>query len=94
MKKLVLSALALGAMTSVAMAGEAVKLTPSQMDQVAAGVFSCNIAICTNFNLTTQTAVGVGVGGCNGVLNCNVGGASGNGIGAASNFNATAQAIF
>jgi hypothetical protein len=94
MKKLVLSALALGAMTSVAMAGEAVKLTPSQMDQVAAGVFSCNIAICTNANLTTQTAVGVGVGGCNGAANCNFGGLSGNGVGLAGNANLTAQAIF
>jgi len=37
MRKLAISAFALAAMTSFAMAGEPVKLTSSQLDQVAAG---------------------------------------------------------
>jgi hypothetical protein len=37
MRKLVISAFALAAMTSFAMAGEPVMLTSSQLDQVAAG---------------------------------------------------------
>ena len=37
MRKLVISAFALAAMTSVAMAAEPVKLTSSQLDLVAAG---------------------------------------------------------
>jgi hypothetical protein len=80
MKKLMISALALGAMTSVAMAGEVVKLTPSQLDQVSAGN-PCSFAFkstCVQSNWTSQTAVAVAGGKFSGA--------------SASNFNSTAQA--
>ena len=66
MRKLVISAFALAAMTSFAMAAEPVKLTSSQLDQVAAGnpcsfAFK-SIAVCANVNLTKQKAVAVAKG--------------------------------
>jgi hypothetical protein len=66
MRKLVISAFALAAMTSFAMAAEPVKLTSSQLDQVAAGnpcsfAFK-SVATCIQSNWTTQTAVAVGGG--------------------------------
>jgi hypothetical protein len=83
MRKLVISAFALAAMTSFAMAGEPVKLTTSQLDQVAAGnpcskAFK-SFATCIQTNWTNQTAVAVSGGGV-------FSGAS------ASNLNATQQA--
>jgi hypothetical protein len=80
MKKLLISALALGALTSFAVAGEPVKLTSSQLDQVAAGnpcSFSFKSA-CVQSNWTSQTAVAVAGGKFSGA--------------SASNFNSTAQA--
>jgi hypothetical protein len=64
MRKLVISAFALAAMTSFAMAGEPVKLTSSQLDQVAAGN-PCQFAFksaCVQSNWTSQTAVAIGGG--------------------------------
>jgi hypothetical protein len=79
MKKLMLSALAFGAMTAVAMAGEPVKLTSSQLDAVSAGnpcsvnkSFSVgNVANCINSNLTTQVAVATGGASLGSVLSSN-----------------------
>jgi hypothetical protein len=70
MKKLMVSMFALAAMSSVAMAGELVPLTSSQLDAVAAGnPCSTNrsatvnsFANCIQSNLTTQVAAAVG--GC------------------------------
>jgi hypothetical protein len=79
MRKLVISAFALAAMTSFAMAGEPVKLTASQLDQVAAGN-PCSFSIksvCIQTNFTKQTAV------------ANAGGFS---TAVAANSNSTAQA--
>jgi hypothetical protein len=95
MKKLMLSALALGAMTGVAIAGEPVKLTSSQLDVVSAGnpcsvnkSFSVgNVANCINSNLTTQVAAAVGGGGNVGV------GANSQGNAVAANNNFTEQEI-
>jgi hypothetical protein len=89
MRKLVISAFALAAMTSFAMAGEPVKLTSSQLDLVAAGnpcsksvnVASAQICTTTQVNALVQTAAAAG--GCNLVAAC-VGG--GNGNAKASNF--------
>jgi hypothetical protein len=83
MRKLVISAFALAAMTSFAMAAEPVKLTSSQMDLVAAGN-PCGVNIkgfssCVNSNFTKQTAVAVSKG----VLNTSV----------AANSNNTTQVI-
>jgi hypothetical protein len=70
MKKLMLSALALGAMTAVAMAGEPVQLTSSQLDAVSAGN-PCSVnfsrvgfsgARCIQANWTNQVAAAVGGG--------------------------------
>jgi hypothetical protein len=71
MKKLLVSAFALAAMASVAMAGEPVKLTASQLDLVAAGN-PCSINFsktrfssqnCIQTNWTTQVAVAAGAFG-------------------------------
>jgi hypothetical protein len=73
MKKLMLSALALAAMTSVAMAAEPVKLTSSQLDQVAAGN-PCSFSIksaCVQSNWTNQVAAAVAVGGAAVAANSN-----------------------
>jgi hypothetical protein len=81
MRKLVISAFALAAMTSFAMAGEAVKLTSSQLDQVAAGnpcSFSFKSA-CVQSNWTSQTAVAVAGGKFSGA--------------SAANFNGTTQVM-
>jgi hypothetical protein len=95
MKKLMLSALALGAMTAVAMAGEPVKLTSSQLDAVSAGN-PCSInksfAVktsqnCINSNSTFQLAVAGGGGGNFGV------GANSQGNAVAANSNYTNQEI-
>ena len=69
MRKLVISAFALAAMTSFAMAGEPMKLTSSQLDQVAAGnpcskAFA-SVATCVQNNVTKQTAVAVSKGAFN-----------------------------
>jgi hypothetical protein len=61
MRKLVISAFALAAMTSFAMAAEPVKLTSSQLDAVAAGN-PCSFAFkaaCVQVNVTDQKAVAV-----------------------------------
>jgi hypothetical protein len=47
MKKLLVSALALGALTSVAMAGEPVKLSSAEMDKVTAGLRIKIVDVCT-----------------------------------------------
>jgi hypothetical protein len=93
MKKLMLSALALGAMTAVAMAGEPVKLTSSQLDVVSAGNPCSKFkgkCFNSNFNWTSQTAVAVG--GCNGAV-CVAGGFGANGNASAINSNETEQEI-
>jgi len=64
MRKLVISAFALAAMTSFAMAGEPVKLTSSQLDAVAAGN-PCSKSfksVCVQSNFTNQKANAVAVG--------------------------------
>jgi hypothetical protein len=83
MRKLVISAFALAAMTSFAMAGEPVKLTSSQLDAVAAGnpcsfAFK-SIAVCANVNLTKQHAKATAIGVAN--------------VAAAANTNTTVQNI-
>jgi hypothetical protein len=80
MRKLVISAFALAAMTSFAMAGEPVKLTSSQLDQVAAGN-PCSFSVaskCIQVNVTKQKAVAIAAGGFNTAV--------------AANSNSTAQA--
>jgi hypothetical protein len=85
MRKLVISAFALAAMTSFAMAAEPVKLTSSQLDQVAAGN-PCSInfskafgtkQVCVQRNFTKQNANATAIG----VLS----------VAAAANHNSTAQ---
>jgi len=91
MRKLVISAFALAAMTSVAMAGEPVQLTSSQLDGVAAGnpcsksfnVASAQVCTTTQVNALTQTALAGG--GCN-VAVCVASRGGGNGNASASNF--------
>jgi hypothetical protein len=83
MRKLVISAFALAAMTSFAMAGEPVKLTSSQLDAVAAGnpcsfAFK-SVAVCANVNLTKQNAKATAIGVAN--------------VAAAANSNNTVQFI-
>jgi hypothetical protein len=80
MRKLMISAFALAAMTSFAVAGEPVKLTSSQLDQVAAGN-PCSASfksVCVQANITKQTAVAVAKGFGN--------------MAVAANSNSTAQA--
>ena len=79
MRKLVISAFALAAMTSFAMAGEPVKLTSSQLDQVAAGN-PCSKSfgsVCIQDNFTVQKATANAVGIAN--------------VAAAANSNSTLQ---
>jgi hypothetical protein len=87
MRKLVISAFALAAMTSFAMAAEPVKLTSSQLDLVSAGnpcgVNIKGISTCVNSNFTEQTAVAVGGAAFSAF--------SGNAV--ATNVNATEQEI-
>ena len=87
MRKLVISAFALAAMTSFAMAAEPVKLTSSQLDQVAAGN-PCSInksaavgtrQVCVNRNFTKQSAKANAIGVAN--------------VAAAANSNNTVQFI-
>jgi hypothetical protein len=83
MRKLAISAFALAAMTSFAMAGEPMKLTSSQLDQVAAGN-PCSFAfkstaVCANVNLTKQHAKANAIGVAN--------------VAAAANSNVTGQVI-
>jgi hypothetical protein len=57
MKKLLVSALALGALTSVAMAGEPIKLSSAAMDKVTAGrvcIVCTNVADIAQVNLNTS----------------------------------------
>jgi hypothetical protein len=83
MRKLVISAFALAAMTSFAMAGEPVKLTSSQLDLVAAGnpcsKAFLSIATCVQSNVTKQTAVAISKGAFN--------------VAAAANTNSTVQVM-
>jgi hypothetical protein len=88
MKKLMVSMFAFAALTSTAMAGEA--LTTSQLDQVTAGGWGSQFASVSNYqnnsNRTYQSAKADG--GCNGFAFCH-GGANGNA--SAQNNNATYQ---
>jgi hypothetical protein len=79
MKKLLVSALALAGMASVAVAGEPVKLTSSQLDLVAAGN-PCSIngsftsfskQVCIQKNWTDQDATAVAVFGDASAANLN-----------------------
>jgi hypothetical protein len=70
MKTLLTSVLGLAAMTSVALAGEPMYLTASQMDMVTAGASSFNVTFTgtaagpTNSNLTAEvTGSAITVGG-------------------------------
>lgn len=88
MKALVCSALALGAMTSVALA-EPMKLTDDQLDKLTAAGFQ------SNFNSTTQVAYAeaFAAGGCNFAICDSSGGGNGNAdaVAIAENFNFTDQ---
>jgi hypothetical protein len=83
MRKLVISAFALAAMSSFAMAGEPVQLTSSQLDAVAAGN-PCSksfgsIATCVQSNVTYQDAFAIAKGFGN--------------VAAAANTNSTVQVM-
>jgi hypothetical protein len=82
MKKLLIGAALCALFAAPGLAGEPVKLTSSQMDQVAAGnpcsfAFK-SVATCIQTNWTSQTAVAVGGGFASGA--------------SAANFNSTQQA--
>ena len=63
MKTILASALALGLMTSAALAAPA-KLTPAQMDGVKAGQQSSAVAVGCLVNLGLGAVVGVGTATC------------------------------